>query len=144
MAARRAYEQIAGSLRASILSGEVTAGALMPSESTLAAEHGVSRGTVRAALAVLASEDLIYVVPGRGRRVAGGRAVRTGPAAWEVVAGALREEVRALVTGPMSSEADLMVRFGVSRNTARRAYRQLADEGLVVIRHGAGAFPARR
>jgi DNA-binding GntR family transcriptional regulator len=37
-----------------------------------------------------------------------------------------------------------MTEYQVSRNTVRRAYRQLVESGAVVVRHGAGAFPAPR
>jgi DNA-binding GntR family transcriptional regulator len=33
-----------------------------------------------------------------------------------------------------------MEQYGVSRNTARRAFKVLADSGVVVVRHGVGAF----
>jgi GntR family transcriptional repressor for pyruvate dehydrogenase complex len=49
----RAYEQLAATIRASILSGELAEGQRMPSEARLADEAGVSRSTVREALRVL-------------------------------------------------------------------------------------------
>jgi DNA-binding GntR family transcriptional regulator len=111
--------------------------------SQLADEHGVARGTVRSALGLLLEEGLVEIVPGIGRRIAGD-ADRTEPTtAYERVAADLAERVRTGEFGPrvlLPSEATLMERYGVSRNTARRAYRLLADSGLVVIRHGAGAF----
>lgn len=41
-------------------------GELLPSEKDLAQEHGLARGTVRAALTALAKEGLIVALPGRG------------------------------------------------------------------------------
>jgi len=62
-AARHAV--IARALRDSIRSGELVPGSTLPSESQLTARFGVSRGTVRHALATLRTEGLI--VGGRGR-----------------------------------------------------------------------------
>lgn len=43
----------------------------------------------------------------------------------------------------LPSENELAARFGVSRMTAKRALDQLALEGLIVRRQGAGSFTAR-
>jgi DNA-binding GntR family transcriptional regulator len=42
----------------------------------------------------------------------------------------------------LPSEKELCEELGVSRNTVRRAYELLGDEGLVVRRQGVGAFVA--
>jgi DNA-binding GntR family transcriptional regulator len=147
VAPRGTYRQIADDLRVRIHEGELAAGAMVPSELTLAEQLSVARGTVRSALALLVDEGMIEIVPGQGRRVVGKPGQGSPILAWERVAHALRQR---LVSGevspstPLPSEADLIAEFEVSRNTVRRAYRQLVDEGLVVIRHGAGAFPAPR
>ena len=49
----RAYEQLAGQIRARILAGELAEGDRLPSELALAREAQVSRGTVREALRLL-------------------------------------------------------------------------------------------
>jgi GntR family transcriptional regulator len=59
------HAAIAQALREEILSGELAPGSALPSEAQLSARFGVSRGTVRHALAALRSEGLI--VGGRGR-----------------------------------------------------------------------------
>ncbi|MFJ5547558.1 GntR family transcriptional regulator [Streptomyces sp. NPDC093225] len=53
------YEEIAEALRRAILSGAYPVGAQLPSESDLASRWSASRGTVRQAVALLASEGLI-------------------------------------------------------------------------------------
>ncbi|MEV8407461.1 GntR family transcriptional regulator [Streptomyces niveus] len=53
------YLEIAEALRQSILDGEYPLGARLPSESDLAAQWSASRGTVRQAVGLLASEGLI-------------------------------------------------------------------------------------
>lgn len=61
---RKAYEQVADQLRDNILRGEVRAGERLPREVDLAEMFGVSRATVREALRVLASENLIRTSKG--------------------------------------------------------------------------------
>lgn len=63
------YRQIAAELRAAIEDGRLPAGSALPSEADLTARHGVSRATVRQALAVLESDGLITTHPGKGRYV---------------------------------------------------------------------------
>lgn len=147
MAPRGTFRQIADELRLLIRSGEWPPGAVVPSELTLVEQRGVSRGTVRSALQLLADEGLIEVVPGQGRRVVGASAEGNPSTAYARIAAALQARLDAGEFGPadpMPSEAELVAEYGVSRNTARRAYRQLVDAGVVVIRHGAGAYPAPR
>lgn len=59
---RRAYHHI----RARIASGELAAGAMLPSETALAAELGLSQGTARKALMDLERDGLIVRRQGRG------------------------------------------------------------------------------
>lgn len=146
MAPRGTYRHIADALRRRIDSGDLVPGAIIPSELSLSEQHDVSRGTVRSALALLAEEGLIEVLPGQGRRVVGSSATHEPSTAWELVARSLQQQLEAGQFGaavPMPSEAELMGEFGVSRNTVRRAYQHLVEQGLVVVRHGAGAFPAQ-
>jgi GntR family transcriptional regulator len=63
------YLEIADALRQSIRRGEYDIGARLPSESDLAARWSVSRGTVRQAAALLASEGLIGSQQGARRVV---------------------------------------------------------------------------
>jgi GntR family transcriptional regulator len=58
------HEQLAAVLRAQIASGEITD--MLQSESYLQQQHGVSRGTVRRAIAILAAEDLVFTIRARG------------------------------------------------------------------------------
>jgi GntR family transcriptional regulator len=62
--------QLAAILRRAIESGELAPRQALPSESGLMREHGVSRVTVRAALASLRQDGLIVSVKARGTYVA--------------------------------------------------------------------------
>jgi GntR family transcriptional regulator len=60
------YVQLANVLRDMIESGELQPRASLPSESYLQQEHGISRGTVRMAVAILRDEGLVITIGGRG------------------------------------------------------------------------------
>ncbi|GHF53771.1 GntR family transcriptional regulator [Streptomyces morookaense] len=70
---RARYEEIADGLRRAIDAEEYPVGARLPSESELAARYGVSRGTVRQAIATLTSEGMIGSRQGARRVVLAGR-----------------------------------------------------------------------
>lgn len=61
---RPAYQQVAEQLRDLILQGTLSSGDRLPPEFELAENFGVSRSTVREALRVLASRDLIHTTRG--------------------------------------------------------------------------------
>jgi len=54
-----AYQQVANQLRSLILAGQLRPGDRLPNEAELSSHFGVSRSTVREALRVLASRDLV-------------------------------------------------------------------------------------
>lgn len=60
----RPRQQVEETIRAAILSGELKSGEMLPPEAELARQFNVSRGTLREALRVLASQHLIQKVPG--------------------------------------------------------------------------------
>ena len=61
---RKAYEQVADQLRDLILRGAITPGQRLPNEASLSVQFGVSRATVREALRVLATQNLIRTTKG--------------------------------------------------------------------------------
>ena len=88
-------EQMAESIRGSILSGELESGAALPTEPELARQFGVSRAVVRDATRILMAQGLVDVQHGRGVFVtqpyneAFGDALllalrRAGATAWDV------------------------------------------------------------
>lgn len=63
------YEAVASAIKSNIISGAYPDGSVLPTEEQLAAEHGVSRQTIRQALAQLVSENLITKRQGSGSTV---------------------------------------------------------------------------
>ncbi|MCX5383048.1 GntR family transcriptional regulator [Streptomyces sp. NBC_00083] len=68
------YRKVAGDLRTAIAAGEYGSGARLPAEEELARRYGVSRGTVRQALASLRADGLVTSRRGARRVVLGGAA----------------------------------------------------------------------
>lgn len=68
-AAEFPYLQLARILRERIASGEYAPGAKIPAIAAMVAETGLDVMTIRRAVKVLADEDLVTVVPGRGTYV---------------------------------------------------------------------------
>ncbi|MFD5737956.1 GntR family transcriptional regulator [Streptomyces sioyaensis] len=66
------HEEIAEDLRRAIDRGDYTVGSLLPAETELAAHYGVSRGTVRQAVAALTAEGFIGSRQGARRVVLAG------------------------------------------------------------------------
>jgi GntR family transcriptional regulator len=63
---RPLYEQLADAIGEQIERGELVPGQILPSEPYLMGEHGLSRGTVRAAIRLLRERGLIVTLPGKG------------------------------------------------------------------------------
>lgn len=133
------YARIADTLRERL--ADVAPGSALPSETSLAAEFGVARNTVRRALAELERDGLIVTLSGRGRVVSD--PTGTVAAGYRRIADDLRQQISSgvLATGQrVPSEADLMRRYGVSRGTARQGLALLEATGLVTAVHGKGRF----
>ena len=63
---RKAYEQVADQIRQLIVTGELLPAQKLPNEATLARDFGVSRATVREALRVLGTQNLVRTSKGTG------------------------------------------------------------------------------
>lgn len=63
---RPLYEQLADDLAEQISRGDLAPGQRLPGEPYLEQTHGVSRGTVRAAMRVLRDRGLVVTYPGKG------------------------------------------------------------------------------
>lgn len=60
------YRQLAQILRGQIEAGELARLDPLPSEKDLQQVYGVSRDTVRAAMAALRADDVVFTIPQRG------------------------------------------------------------------------------
>ncbi len=116
--ARRAHEFVAHELLVLILSGRFRAGDRLPPERQLATEFGVSRPTVRQAVAVLAAHGLVEARVGAGTFV-------VGPP------GTGREPAQAAASVGNVAEARLVFEVGSVRLAARRARRTREELDLV-------------
>jgi len=64
--AEPSYMQIARQLRERIDAGEIAPHGPLPSITRIQQETGLAVGTIRRAIAMLAGEGYVYIVPGRG------------------------------------------------------------------------------
>jgi len=124
-----AYQLLADEIRAQITSGRLRPGDRLPTEPQLCADTGVSRSTVREALRLLASQNLIVTTRG----VSGGSFV-AHPTATQL-AEALATGVHLLLANSVVDFADLReVRELLETPTARLAAERRTDEHLVRMR----------
>lgn len=63
------HVQLADLIRADIVAGRLTPGQALPSETALTQQHGLSRETIRRAVAILRGEGLVQTLSGRGSYV---------------------------------------------------------------------------
>src|SRR5437899_2345524 len=71
------YRQVADLLQSEIVSGAVQAGQRVPSERSIAEQHGLSRMTARQAVELLVRRGVVYRRPGSGTYVAPARVEHT-------------------------------------------------------------------
>ncbi len=135
------YRKIVEHLRDAIRSGRLSPGAPVSSEPELSKLYGVTRTTVRRALAQLEADGLLETVSGKGRFVRTADRTRLPTSRFELVADDLRRELADTSAGALvGTERAIAERFNVSQGTARRALQSLADGGLVTAIPGRGWF----
>jgi GntR family transcriptional regulator, transcriptional repressor for pyruvate dehydrogenase complex len=122
-----AYQVLADALRAQILTGELRAGRKLPIEPELSLQYGVSRSTVREALRVLASQNLITTTRG----VSGGSFIAyPNP---EQISGYLEASLRLLAQadnltiGQLAEARDMLEVPAAGLAAQRRSEEQLQD-----------------
>jgi DNA-binding GntR family transcriptional regulator len=137
---RPRYQQLADYWSVLIRDGVLSPGQPFPGELTLAAEYGVSVGTVRAARRVLKERNLITVVPGKGVFVATGAPIRpryvaiADDIAAKVANGTLSRK------GPLPNERFLAEEYEAALGTIRHAITILQERGTLVSTRGVGTF----
>jgi GntR family transcriptional regulator len=124
---RSRQRQLAGDLRALILSGDIATGDRLPSTAELRLRYGVNNMTITRALALLKAEGLVEGHRGRavvvtGRRPATIRAVHQPP----VRAAARTASTRLLEVGETPAPAQVAAAFGLPAGTAVLVRSQLA------------------
>ncbi|MGI5352947.1 GntR family transcriptional regulator [Streptomyces sp. CA-250714] len=139
---RAVFRQIADQVREAIDKGRFKEGAKLPSEAELVEHFGVSRMTVRNALAILQSEGLVSSEHGKGvfvrprppvRRLASDRFARRhrdqGKSAFTVEAEAAgsKPEVDSLEVREEKPAPDISARLGSPRKVLARRRRYLLD-----------------
>jgi len=135
-----AYQVLSDALRARIITGELRPGEKLPIEPELSTQYGVSRSTVREALRVLASQNLITTMRG----VAGGSFVAyPNP---EQVAGYLEASLRllaqadSLTIGQLAEARDLLEVPAAGLAAQRRSERHLQDLQATLFDRGQASF----
>lgn len=133
---RKAYEQVADQIRAYILSGEITPDDRLPNEAALASQFGVSRPTIREALRVLSTENLIRTAKGSH----GGSFVRV-PDAGRISA-TLGANINLLSqTADVSLEEFLELRELLEVPAAQLAAKRRDEDALARLRAAVPAEP---
>lgn len=126
---RKAYEQVYDQLRELIVRGHIPRGERLPNEAVLARTFGVGRGTVREALRVLATQNLIRTAKG-----AGGGSFVTLPTA-DYVSEFLRANISLLSeTNDVTLDEFLDVRDLLEPFAARQAALRRTEEDLGRLR----------
>jgi DNA-binding FadR family transcriptional regulator len=124
-----AAQQIAGQIRAAMLTGELETGQRLPSEHELADEYGVSRPTVREAMRILAADGLV-----RATRGAAGGTFTALPAP-DAVAGSLGETIELWFRAGSTTAAEVeQARGWIERGCVRLAAENRSDADLAAIR----------
>ncbi|MBT2226000.1 GntR family transcriptional regulator [Nonomuraea sp. NEAU-A123] len=142
------YVQIAEQLRARIASGELLPGSPLPSEVDLVATYGVTRQTIRRALALLKEEGAIYSSQGRGTFV-GPEDAPQAPHRIPVYQQIANELIEQIKTGEyipnrlIPSEKTLSQRFDRAAGTIRQALAYMRELGWVITVPQKGTYVAR-
>jgi len=132
------YHALYTQLRRDITDGKLPPHTQLPTEDTLCRSHHVSRGTVRKALDILASEGVIRREQGRG--------VFVNPPSLTLLPFTLIDpaptlEIRTLRAEVMPANADLAARLDISINTPVIVIAQVRTQDGLRVMYEARALP---
>lgn len=148
------YEQVADTLRAAIQRGEYRPGDALPSEIALGEQFGLSRPTIRQAIALLRAEGLVAAEHGKGTfvrprpplRLPFARYSRSkqsgvqGPYESTVAALGLKGYGEVVSVERKQADSELAARFGVAEGAElvyrRRHYHLGDDDEIIQIQEG--------
>lgn len=126
------HRKIADDLREQIRGGTLGRGDALPSESALAAQYGLSRTTVRAALSALTNEGLIETSSGRPARVRSGRRWTWPMSTWERAHNSI-EDAWASSVREQGGEPSTVVTVQVEQASTEVSAALEVDEGSNVV-----------
>jgi GntR family transcriptional repressor for pyruvate dehydrogenase complex len=132
-----AAQQIAEQIRTGILRGQLPPGHRLPSESDLAAEYEVSRGTIRETMKLLSATQLVEATRGAG----GGTFVRLPEP--DSAAAAMSDTLSLWFNAGSTSLAEVnAAREWIERGCVKMAVRNAQDDDLAAIREAVEAMEA--
>lgn len=132
-----AAQQIAEQIRAGILRGQLPPGHRLPSESDLAAEYAVSRGTIRETMKLLSATQLVEATRGAG----GGTFVRLPEP--DSAAAAMSDTLSLWFNAGSTSLGEVnAAREWIERGCLKMAVRNAQDDDLAAIRDAVEAMEA--
>ncbi|MFE3449273.1 GntR family transcriptional regulator [Nonomuraea sp. NPDC059194] len=139
------YLQISEIIRSRIVNS-LSPGDLVASEAELQQEFGVARTTARRAIRALRDEGLIYTVHGQGSFVGGPEQApreRGKTPLFRQIAGDIERQIRAgslLPRRSVPAESTLVRRYGVARETVRKAMASLLEQGWIYTVPARGSY----
>jgi DNA-binding FadR family transcriptional regulator len=135
-----AYQVLSDALRARIITGELKPGEKLPIEPDLSTQYGVSRSTVREALRVLASQNLITTTRG----VAGGSFVAypnpTQVAGYLEASLRLLAQAHSLTIGQIAEARDLLEVPAAGLAAQRRSEQDLQELKATLFDRGSTSY----
>ena len=140
------YRQLAAQIRARIVSGELGDGDRLPSEAQFGERHGVSRVTVRQALADLERDGLLERAPGKGTFVRAPRQplqglTRLSGFSEHARAAGMAAGYRVVRVGEERAPVEVARRLGLEERTAYVVERVLLANGRPVGMHASWLPP---
>ncbi|MFI6294184.1 GntR family transcriptional regulator [Nonomuraea sp. NPDC050790] len=130
------YKQVADEILKKIQSGELPAGAPVPSEAQLESDYNIARTTARRVARELREQGMVYTIQGEGTFV-GEPGVPRRPRKmpiYQKIAEAMAKRIQRGDIAPnraIPGEKDMMQLYGVAKVTARQSVSLLREQGWV-------------
>ncbi|MGH8932840.1 MAG: GntR family transcriptional regulator [Egibacteraceae bacterium] len=144
---RPVYKQVADGLRGAIRGGELADGAVLASETELMERYGVSRNSVRNAVALLRVEGLVVTEHGRGTFVRAQRPLRRlsssryAKARWEAAEQGAQADQQLLKVEVVDAPEEVAERLGLEVGERVVVRRHLLSLGGEPVQLADSSFP---
>ncbi|MFI9555118.1 GntR family transcriptional regulator [Nonomuraea endophytica] len=141
------YKQVADEIRKKIESGELPAGAPVPSEAKLESDYNIARTTARRVAQELREQGMVYTIQGEGTFVGEPgvpRQPRKTPI-YQKIAEEIAERIQRGEIAPnraIPGEKVMMQQYGVAKVTVRQAVALLREQGWVFTVSYRGTYVA--